>query len=891
MIKKGCIALALCIVVLSICLVAASYKYESEDISTNYTGGEQIRGTIKISFAKESAQASIKSNFKGNISLIELIEANGYIEDMDYNCSWPGCGTRYISTAEVQNINLNGKEIVGLKISGGFVSGVSDAQLLINTSKGASCSPQLKVDFFDDKEEVMINNKPGSGLCTETKNYGCFKKESSSSDSDFIIGSNNYCERVKLPVAPAYKIGARVKNSTNGQGELQMTVLSLEGDNKGECILPKHTQSTQDLECAINYTLTTSEEHYICIRNTEYSEGIDGGEYYIATEQSSPVCGSDDEGSSENRDYEIFFRPLEFASGGVEINEDSYMNNFGTTLSSAIETYIEDQYGSDCTTECIIPISIEGTSQTVTFSKVKLSYSLGQSTPAPQNKVYRVNKQNANLTSNLLELDLIYANLTIPIDSEEDELEIYLGSKRIVSIPITITPGFEFDVYPKFAGIGINSLFQLKSVQNVASVRWSWGDDTEYTSNNTFASHRYISPGIYEMEVEVSKTDGSIGRKSFNIEAGDANVSAGLLISQLESRLNNITAQINSQPAWIIQVIKKGFDPADASAALTKIKADYSVSTNDEQYTEIVNSLLDIDMPLSIRATEKGILPLGLGYQGINIQPLKEISGVGEDELDEEKIIEDISTWSANNYNSQVEFEVISMVKESGETEGLATRYKVNLVPKGEITDNIYLIVGYPFNEIKFSSAYSEKTIGDSAYIPLSAGQQTVEFALPGKVTMDEIGLYISPEIRRLGEDYSDVGEIEPPSFSWKLFGILISILIAVTFVAYIFLQEWYKRNYERKLFPNKDDLYNLIHFIYNSRFGKLNDDEIKRKLSNMGWDGEQIRYAFNKLEGRRTGMWEIPLFKHTENKVVMQEINRREIQGGGARFIKRPNS
>ena len=118
-----------------------------------------------------------------------------------------------------------------------------------------------------------------------------------------------------------------------------------------------------------------------------------------------------------------------------------------------------------------------------------------------------------------------------------------------------------------------------------------------------------------------------------------------------------------------------------------------------------------------------------------------------------------------------------------------------------------------------------------------------------------------------------------------------IFILIIFTLVVYISLQEWYKRHYEKYLFPNKDDLYNVINFIYNARASSLKDEEIRSKLLRLRWTGEQVTFAFRKIDGKRTGMYEIPIFKVFENMKVKEEIAKRQ-EGGilDARFIKRGN-
>ena len=56
-----------------------------------------------------------------------------------------------------------------------------------------------------------------------------------------------------------------------------------------------------------------------------------------------------------------------------------------------------------------------------------------------------------------------------------------------------------------------------------------------------------------------------------------------------------------------------------------------------------------------------------------------------------------------------------------------------------------------------------------------------------------------------------------------------------------------------------------------------MNDGEIGEKLKNAGWIGEQITYAFRKLDGKRTGMFEIPLFGLFDRKKIMSEIEKRK--------------
>ena len=103
------------------------------------------------------------------------------------------------------------------------------------------------------------------------------------------------------------------------------------------------------------------------------------------------------------------------------------------------------------------------------------------------------------------------------------------------------------------------------------------------------------------------------------------------------------------------------------------------------------------------------------------------------------------------------------------------------------------------------------------------------------------------------------------------IFGIFVLLIIALAI--YIFLQEWYKHNYEIHLFKDKSELYNLMNFIQNARKQGLNDNDIRKKLKSSKWSGEQINYAINKLDGKRVGMWEIPVFKFWHKRKMQKEM------------------
>jgi len=85
-----------------------------------------------------------------------------------------------------------------------------------------------------------------------------------------------------------------------------------------------------------------------------------------------------------------------------------------------------------------------------------------------------------------------------------------------------------------------------------------------------------------------------------------------------------------------------------------------------------------------------------------------------------------------------------------------------------------------------------------------------------------------------------------------------------------VVLQEWYKKKYENYLFKNKNDLYNMVNYVNNSKKRGLKNKEIADNLKKAKWSSEQVKYVMKKYAGKRTGMFELPLTK------LMNKVKKR---------------
>jgi len=863
MINKKFFALFLTVVFLAVGVIA-DFEYNGNSIIKKYSEGDIITGKVNLSFDEQEADSMITSNFKGNMSLIELLRANDFVEGEDYECSITGCEADFSSTGEISELVLDGEGISGLLITGNNIDRINSVKFTIDSTKGASCFGQLFVDILNDGEKRVINTAHTDTKCG-VRAYGCF--DSNSQLEEATLTTNPYCEKVTLPAGPAYSAGAKIRNSTAGSGNIKIDLYNGDWEFLKGCTLPKHTQQVQELECNLEYSSAETKEYYLCVR----AEGA--GNYKINTETSNS-CGCAGIGClAGTTDFEIFAQPLQFDDVNFVIDDSSFQNSNGIALKDYIYDYILDRYLGDCEGGCVIPIKYSGGGQTLSFSNVLVEY-FADDILKSSNKMHGIVEEKATLTSDSLLVGLEDAGFTIPENTNEKNFKLYIQGEQAFSQPINISKSLTFDVNPRFVSIGIDTTFEATGFTGNVTSKWAFGDEREAISNNNKATHRYTEEGQFDMEVTLKKAGNVTSTRTFRIIVGNAEEAANQTIKEYRDRIDKIKNALDGYSPWIRNVIEEEIDPDAIESELDILERRYNDAENDENFTAIMLDLIDLKVPKSINTSRSGQFPLVIGFENFDVSYIEELSS---EDGDDEEIRGAIAGWMNENVDGNIKYEEISAFYDS-EAEVIVSKFELDVTPKSEES---YLIIGYSLAGVTFDSNYNEKSLEGGTYIPLSDVRRRVAFVIADEISPAELGLYVSPLIGNLGYDAGEIREAEKRGFNWGFFTIGMVVLLIFAFVVYIVMQEWYKRNYEAALFKSDEDLYNLINFIYNARRTGLNDGQIKLKLKQSKWSAEQIKYATKKLEGKRTGMFEIPLFRFAERKKVREEIMKRQENPG----------
>ncbi len=869
-------------------------------IQGEYFEGDFVKGQIKMSFS-EQKNKNFTSNFGGGISLIDLLESMGYNAGNEYICDPLSCKNDYdvVSSGSTnKSFLLSGKEFYGFKITGDEINSIDTFRFNLTSDVGLSCANQISIDLLSDNKIDFTNTKYFDSACG-TKNYGCFIEDANIISGTLIIGEGLYCEKIgNLAAAPAYRIGAKIEKGST-QGELTMRMYRL-NENLTGSFLKKCTitpTSSGEHDCIVSYLSKESFDAYVCI-NAE--PGTSGTDYKIRARQADNSCGGRIAPTEQNpiefiADYEIYAQPLKYDEvGETEIKEQDL---------TKIKNYLQETYDSKCSAPkgCIIPFSLQGNSQQISLSNGLVKYSTAIGSPSTSDFL-ELGEREFTISSNDTILDIEKMRFLIPAEEGAEDsygYDFYLcfdeancneisasEGKALASESITVRVGFPFTLGPKTVLVGRRTTFTAFGSENILSSRWNFGDNSQIiNSNDNTAQHTYNDPGEYLAEVTLTSSAGESSTRKFKINVGDAKTSATLTIREYESRISNVKSSMNNFPEWTQEIIKEETNIEEAERSLESIKNEFDLLGNDAsegQYVEIVDKLLALVIPNSVSVTESGELPAAVGYENINQFYIGEISD--EEVSDSAELKNSIINWMDSNYNVVIEFETISQFEDLGK-KNILKRYKINIEQLADESEFSYLIIAHPFDKIKFRDSYNERTIdGDFSYISIDEFGQpdSIEFLIKESApSIEELGVYISPTV-----DSLDVGGFDIPcinlaeclkkDFRTKEFIIGIFMLFALFLIVYLFLQHWYKKYYERHLFKNSDDLYNLVGFIYNGRRAGVSDVEAKRKLLEKNWTREQLHYAFKKIDGKRTTMLEIPMFKFMENKKVRRELEKR---------------
>ncbi len=888
------ISLTITLVLLFSNLISAEFTLgnSSYEVQEVYGTSKPIKGWINLSLESEPSD-SLLTAFESSITLVDFLENNS----ISYECFPLDCSSTYSKkTQELSSGNFTlfqgQKKLIGVEIIGN-VDKVNNLAFNIKTSSQESCSIPLKVDVLKDNLIEWKYIETTQENCNSEEPFGCFQKP----QGLINVSNTNYCEEITIPPTKAVRLGAILE----GQGTAGF-VLSIDGEPCSSLI-----NKSGEISCIVEFDepLSISTTAEICLRAEAGSED----KYKIGYEDDEPICGY--RGTEDDKkfyDFNIFAKPQMYSEikETISFNKQLIGEDEATTLNNNILDYIDSKYDNNCTEGCIIPINfLTGANQNLFISNLSLEYEVTDDLqPKFITKFYELENTPALITTDLKKLDLEKANLLTPSTTGTKELILKLNNEKLFEKEINIKNIPEIlAILPSNPPALVSTTFVviMENKDSNLTYTWDFGDNNlEQTTSSNLIKHTYTKIGSYTLKLTIK---GSFGESTqlFNINAIAPSDAINQTIIEYKENLKELKRTINNLPIAVRNEIEKVIDVDSLEKSVLKKEEEYKESFTDEEFIKVMTELLSLNIPQSLG---KGLVikPTDF-FQSQEQIRLDDLVFLDIGEVDLEKGVSEyynaMNNWIIENIDASFELETYMFNYKNQPSEPILTQVKLSLIPKKDIEELYILINGNPA-KIKISTDLNDKDIEETSKViilkELIDGEtREIEFIYPGKVDLDTLPFYLTPELDNLDLSFTpdacnNNGKCESGETTkncrndckpWKLAFFYLLILLIITFIVYIILQEWYKRKYEDHLFKDKNQLFNLINFIQITENQGFNKDRVFSQLQKRGWKKEQLIYAWKKYKGQRTGMWEIPIFKVFEKIKLKKELKKRKsVQG-----------
>lgn len=381
-------------------------------------------------------------------------------------------------------------------------------------------------------------------------------------------------------------------------------------------------------------------------------------------------------------------------------------------------------------------------------------------------------------------------------------------------------------------------------------------DETNSTLNSSyqrlyFDNASFYLPVTYAENILYRITIGNQTILEVNISISNAKTLIPARLNQKKSQLLNLTAKIDTYPLFLRVRINSELGISQLQGNLSEITSLYNSS---DDYDKLLAQLNSIEIPLSLSEAESAS---GISFipdsSVIDLEFLQSIGGGNYDSSYEDSYRESILFWTQENLNPKITFKKINVIYET-HVETLITYIELTT----DTTSETAFFVTEELEGLEFEKNYNQQSQDDYVYIDLSEVNDIV-LTTSEELVIDSLPMFIAPSLDQIsvsGNESIIDSEKEDKISKWVIFSLLAILIIIIFIVSYFILHSWYNKKYESYLFPNRNNLYNLIVYINNAKRKGVKNDEIEKNLRKAKWTNEQIRFVIRKYAGKRVGMW-----------------------------------
>jgi len=872
--------LNLCIIgILMIFLInfnSASITLHSQNIKDKYYIGEKLSGQMVLEIVNESIDSLVSSSLGDSVNIIDLIKKNGLIP----LCEPYDCSPRYIASnptlSKSIQINEDEEKIFGFMIFGEKVQ-LTDLSLNISSDFGEEDKVPLSLLFF--KRALWIFNEPSTDY-SKSESWGCYETDIPSGGIGIspyekfdISSTSSYCEKIHLPESGYVRTGARLEG--NSQNELKISVYSTEDPSQefGSCHF-KMQEGYCDIERVSEWY--GEGDYYFCLGLKDPSERL-SGTISIFRENYGSSCGwyvpqgyklSQMVSSNSSIDYSIYAKTSKYAESRQVIVDNLKVAD----LIKMANTYLNLSYKNKCINGCVLPVYVSGVKQLLDINNVQIGYEIISSSGGitHNNQIYDVTNQSARFNF-YGTLDLDKVNLTS--GKGTSNLVLTFNNNKLLEKSISSFPGpIVGDLTPRNPPAGLKTKFNInvQSFVKISKYEWFFGDnESAQTSNNT-VEHMYKNIGSFNLKLIVTDINNVSVIGNYLMDVTSPMDFINVELAKKLQRLDNLTMSIVTFPQWYQDAIKRKINFTEIQSNVRNLAILKSGALSNTQIVDAFLKLQGLEVPSYVFISEQSSSPIVTSLDNINPEVVIAYSGERMNSTSIEDYQTSISRWQQQNVLSEIKKIKISFFDGYDNINPLLNVYSIKVKPNTD--EESYLIINDNINNLYFKLDQEPIKQEMSTMIVLNPREErSFDFY---DLNTEEISFFVSPKLstlsiieniekcnfngiceKELGENYIGCRNDCKPLLS-AFFYIILLFIILLGF--YTFLARWYRNNYEKSLFRNKKDVYNIVMFILNSRLNGFSDWRTRDMLGKQGWRFEQISYCMRKANGKGIGIPEI---------------------------------
>ncbi|MDA3836566.1 MAG: PKD domain-containing protein [Nanoarchaeota archaeon] len=844
------VSIFLVLIIAFAALAQATIYMENTSLDTLYMKGENISGWANISFYKHSVDEKVKDTEENEFSLKEFLDLANYT----YNCSIKDCLSDYTasnsSSIKTFFLKENETRVLGFKF-GSNLEGINSVSFNLASTAGLSEKNQIKIDILKDGKIDTGNSKISSQL-SATTNYGCYNITGESIGETTLESSKPFCQKIELDEAPGFQVGAWLKKTENNDDNgVTIEMFTKKGTLIKDCDFTSGqiSPSGSEVFCTIDVLVPEKDYYYFCL-----SRDIGNNEFYTKayiSQKEDKKCGFQGNiatGIEEVAAYQIGARAKKFNPVG-KINILDELPT-GDIISGLFQSYIQEKYGSlDCSSGCYVPVQLmSSVNQTVTISNIATSYNPKNAGQFSSNLIFDLQEDSSDINS---EFQVLSFDNILPVGPKliTRTYELTIGGEEIVKDKITVkniifslSPTKIVSNYPE------EFVISMSSNETISKYEWDFGDNktgSSTTLNKT--THSFDLEGNYTIKVKLIDAQEKAISRFFLIEVLSPKNLIDSEIKSMQARLTTMETKIAAMSPFEKSIVESKISLSELNAQVEFLDLKFKAAKSNADYEDIISEILSMEVPEGIVKSVTPRTSLISTPEKVFPESVKQSSFDNITSSDSE-IETAVVYWNTKNMATKVSTKTVSI--DYGDfKEDLFNSVLLQFSPKIAV-DEYYVY----FDDYSLTPSINDSVTKTDEYSYIVVPKtRAVEFISEGNIYVDDLPLFIAPPISALSL-VGEIPEVVDKNNTVKI--ILIIVLSLIVFaIIYFFLRKWYQYNYETHLFKDRNNLYNVMIYVSNSKKQGLTGDKIKASLEKSGWTSEQIRYIMLKFENKETGL------------------------------------